>query len=81
MPCSVNSKFGGKKEFWSLPGSFWFIAIFLLFCLQVAHGYSIAAEAPEETARPKIGLVLSGGGARGGSGLCCGPRDGDYSIS
>jgi NTE family protein len=65
MPCSVNSKFGVKKEFWSLPGSFWFIAIFLLFCLQVAHGYSIAAEAPEETARPKIGLVLSGGGARG----------------
>ena len=41
------------------------VTAFILVCLQVSHGFSVAAEAPKEQSRPKIGLVLSGGGARG----------------
>ena len=37
----------------------------LFFCLPVFCGYCLAAESPKEMSRPKIGLVLSGGGARG----------------
>lgn len=46
-------------------GLFEYAVAILLFSLLVFNGYSRAAGAKEEPARPKIGLVLSGGGARG----------------
>ena len=39
--------------------------VLLLLCLPVFYDYCLAAESPKEVSRPKIGLVLSGGGARG----------------
>ena len=42
-----------------------FVTAFILVCLQVSHGFSFAVESLKEQSRPKIGLVLSGGGARG----------------
>ena len=54
-----------KKNSEKFSGIIGLIAVFLFVCLQVSHGYSFAAESSKEQSRPKIGLVLSGGGARG----------------
>jgi len=61
MICSVEKK-KTRREF---PDRFLRVAVLFLLCLQVVNGHGLAAESPQESARPKIGLVLSGGGARG----------------
>ncbi len=61
----MNHIFAKKKTTGKFSGCIWIFAAFLFVCLLVNHNSSIAAESPEEQSRPKIGLVLSGGGARG----------------
>ena len=53
----------GKKA--KFPDRFLIAAVLLLLCLPVFYGHCLATESPKELPRPKIGLVLSGGGARG----------------
>jgi len=47
------------------PDRFLIAVVFLFLCLPVHYGHCLATESPKDSARPKIGLVLSGGGARG----------------
>jgi NTE family protein len=54
-----------RKNREKFPGRFQVAAFLLLFCLPVFCGYCMAAEPSKELSRPQIGLVLSGGGARG----------------
>jgi NTE family protein len=53
---------GNRQKF---PDRYLVPVVLLLLCLPVFYGHCLATEAPEELPRPKIGLVLSGGGARG----------------
>jgi NTE family protein len=46
-------------------GTIILVAVLQFFFLPVFHDYCQAAISPERSTRPKIGLVLSGGGARG----------------
>ena len=46
-------------------GTIILVAVLQFFFLPVFHVYCQAAISPERSTRPKIGLVLSGGGARG----------------
>ena len=61
----MNHIIAKKKNSEKFSGGFWFFVVLLFFCFQVSHGNSVAAESPQGQSRPKIGLVLSGGGARG----------------
>ena len=54
-----------KRNMEELPFRLKFSVVLLLLCLPVFYDCCLAAESTKGVSRPKIGLVLSGGGARG----------------
>ena len=61
MICTIGDR-NNREEF---PDKFLITIVILLLCIPVFYGHCLATESPQELSRPKIGLVLSGGGARG----------------
>ena len=54
-----------RKNRGKFPDRFLVAVVLLLLCMPVFYAHCLATESPQELPRPKIGLVLSGGGARG----------------
>ena len=61
MICRVEERKNREES----PDKFLIAVFLLLLCIPVFYGHCPATESPQELSRPKIGLVLSGGGARG----------------
>ncbi|KPK36789.1 MAG: hypothetical protein AMK70_01005 [Nitrospira bacterium SG8_35_1] len=56
---------GDRKNREEIPDRFLLTVVLFLLCLPVFYGHCLATESPKDLSRPQIGLVLSGGGARG----------------
>ena len=56
---------GDRKNREEFPDRFLITVVLLLLCMFAFYGHCLATESPKDLSRPQIGLVLSGGGARG----------------